>query len=151
MSAPTRTCTDARCFSYGDPGHRRANCPKLTTGRAFLIEDTCYILYDSPPIYDEYVSEGLLEEHVTGNTGPTLVLRRACLAPLIDTTDPQRSVFFQSTCTVNGKVCKFIIDSSACENVVATATVEKLFVPSEIHLKPYSLAWLLRGHSVTVD
>ncbi|KAL1316101.1 hypothetical protein AAHE18_15G042500 [Arachis hypogaea] len=46
---------------------------------------------------------------------------------------------FHTRCTAQEKVCKVIIDSGSCENVVATYMVEKLKIPTKEHPYPYKL------------
>ena len=62
-----------------------------------------------------------------------------------------RTNIFQSTCTILGKVCRFMIDSGSCENIISTAAVQKLGVQTEQHPKPYKLAWLKKGGEVSVS
>lgn len=62
----------------------------------------------------------------TGDTGPFLVVRRACPTPKGSSEDLQRNNIFLSTCTVGEKVCRFIIDLGSHENVISKATVQKL-------------------------
>ncbi|PKI48211.1 hypothetical protein CRG98_031398 [Punica granatum] len=61
-----------------------------------------------------------------------------------------RNNIFQSTCTIGNKVCRFMIDSGSCENIVSTEAVQKLSLRSEPHPKPYKLAWLKKGGEVSV-
>ena len=58
---------------------------------------------------------------------------------------------FQSTCTIQRKVCRFMIDAGSYENIVPTETVEKLGVKIEPHLKPYKLAWLKKEGEVKIS
>ncbi|XP_042953496.1 uncharacterized protein LOC122290046 [Carya illinoinensis] len=55
------------------------------------------------------------------------------------------------TYTVADKVCKMIIDSDSCENVVSEEVVQKLQLKTDRHPKPYKLSWLNKGSEVTVD
>lgn len=90
--------------------------------------------YDSPPIFDIDPSEPLPEEYVLGDTGPCLVLRRSCLAPkAANDSEVQRTHIFESTCTIGGKVYRFIINSGSCENVLAADAIEKLNLATEPH------------------
>lgn len=67
--------------------------------------------------------EGNVKE-VAGDSGPLLVVRRLCYAPRENKGDTcLRSNMFQSTCTIGGKVRRFVIDSGSCENVVAKEAV----------------------------
>lgn len=91
------------------------------------------------------------EEIVRGDTGPLLVVRRICLAPReSNTADWLRNNIFQSTCTIGGKVCKFVIDSGSCENVVSEEVVTKLNLATVKHPRPYKLSWLEKGCEVAV-
>ncbi|PKI58998.1 hypothetical protein CRG98_020566 [Punica granatum] len=56
-----------------------------------------------------------------------------------------------STCTIESKVCRFMIDSSSCENIVSAEAVQKLGPCTAQHLKPYKLAWLKKGGEVSVS
>ncbi|CAA0815048.1 F-box associated ubiquitination effector family protein, partial [Striga hermonthica] len=105
--------------------------------------------YEGPPTYDTEAGE--VEELVPGDVGTTLVLRRACLAPCSVDSPVERHHLFESTCIVGEKVCRFIIDSGSCENVIAQEAVEKLHLSTIPHLQPYTLAWIQRGNAITVD
>ena len=86
-----------------------------------------------------------------GNTGPALVVRRMCLTPHSNEDERLCNNIFQSTCTIQGKVCRFVIDAGSCENIVSTEAVEKLGVKTESHPKPYKLAWLKKRGEVMVS
>ena len=92
------------------------------------------------------------EEYVQGDDGPLLVTRRACFTPRkSEGEDWLRSNIFQTTCTMGGKVCRLVIDSGSCENVVSEEAVQKLGLATEKHPNPYKLSWLKRGNEVTVS
>ncbi|EOX94204.1 Uncharacterized protein TCM_003699 [Theobroma cacao] len=57
---------------------------------------------------------------------------------------------FYIRCISQGKVCNVIINSGSCENVVANYMVEKLKLPTKVHLHPYKLQWLRKGNEVKV-
>ncbi|KAL4573498.1 hypothetical protein LXL04_020306 [Taraxacum kok-saghyz] len=137
-----------RCFGCGESGHRRNNCPH-NTHRGLLAEET----HDTfgAAVYDtetELVEE---IEEVSGDLGHALVLRRNFLAPLSRDDSWLRNNIFQSSCTIKDKVCRFVIDSGSCENVVSEDVVKKLGLEIEKHPKPYKLAWLQNGTDVTVS
>ena len=70
------------------------------------------------------------------------MLRRSCLTPKEEEDSWLRSNIFQSTCTILGKVCKFVIDAGSCDNIISTEAVRKLKLKTEKHPHPYKLAWL---------
>ena len=84
----------------------------------------------------------VLEEQVHGDMGTRLILQCSCFAPKQLDDYCLRKNLFHSTCTVNGKVCHFIIDLGSCENVVSEDAIRKLSLKTKVHSSPYRLAWL---------
>ena len=112
-----------RCFTCGEIGHRQSNCPKRNH-RGLLIDATGN---DIEVVYDEEVTETIEEtEDLVADHGLCLMVRRVCLAPRHTDETPPRHNQFHSKCTIAGKVCKFIIDSSSSENMIAEDVVNKL-------------------------
>ena len=74
-----------------------------------------------------------------------------CLTPRTNGDEWLRNNIFQSTCTILGKVYHFIIDAGSCENIVSAEAVQKLGVKTEVHPKPYKLAWMQKGGEVTIS
>lgn len=70
-----------RCFGCGEMGHRRTECPRSRGQRTLFSDDPEYQPYDGPPVFDLVPNDPMPEEHVTGDVGPLLVLRRNCLSP----------------------------------------------------------------------
>ncbi|XP_050255227.1 uncharacterized protein LOC126701144 [Quercus robur] len=92
------------------------------------------------------------EEYVQGDDGPLLVTRRACFTPCkSEGEDWLRSNIFQTTYTMGGKVCRLVIDSGSCENVISEEVVQKLGLATEKHPNSYKLSWLKKGNEVTVS
>ena len=91
------------------------------------------------PLFDLDVVD---EEVVTGDVGTVLVVRRSCLTPRASNDEWLRNNIFQSTYTIKGKVCRFVIDGGSCENIIAAGAVQKLGILTVKHPKPYKLAWL---------
>ncbi|XP_022888914.1 uncharacterized protein LOC111404323 [Olea europaea var. sylvestris] len=147
----TRPGVGIRCFGCGVTGHRQSECPKNPRRELFVDEGNGD--YEGPPVFDGEGEEEATkeEEFVVGDVGQALVVRRSFLTPLENNTDWLRNNIFQSTYTVGGKVCKFVIDTGSCENVVAEEVVKKLGLQTEKHPKPYKLAWLKRGNGVEVS
>ena len=110
---------------------------------------------EDEPKYDEYDSDSQQEpeiELIAGDTGAhTLVLRRNCLLPRSTQESWLRSTLFRSTCTINGKICKLIIDSGSCTNVLSALAVKKLDLKTIAHPSPYKLAWHNKGIEITVS
>jgi hypothetical protein len=101
--------------------------------------------------YDEFHENTMEEEIVYGDNGPLLVVRRACFAPRASEGDGWlRTNIFQTSCTIKEKICKMIIDSGSCENVVSEEAVTKLGLETHTHPQPYKLSWLQKGSEVTV-
>ncbi|XP_022892006.1 uncharacterized protein LOC111406874 [Olea europaea var. sylvestris] len=133
----------SQCFGCGGFGHLRKDCPSHGQPRPDLFIGGTTQADVNDPVHMENEEEEA-EIVYTGDTGPLLVVRRACLTPKGSSEDLQRNNIFLSTCTIGGKVCRFIIDSGSCENVISEAAVQKLQLSIEPHPAPYSLAWLRR-------
>ncbi|PKI56409.1 hypothetical protein CRG98_023212, partial [Punica granatum] len=58
---------------------------------------------------------------------------------------------YVSTCTIENRICRFMIDSGSCKNIVSAEAVQKLSLRSEPHPKLYKLAWLKKGGEVSVS
>ena len=80
-----------------------------------------------------------------GDTDPALVVQQMCLTLRTNGDERLRNNIFQSTCNIQGKVFRFVIDIGSCENIVSTETVQKLGVKIETHSKSYKLAQLKKG------
>ncbi|XP_013589368.1 PREDICTED: uncharacterized protein LOC106297728 [Brassica oleracea var. oleracea] len=119
-----------RCYSCGEAGHRQSACPHRTF-RGLLIQE---VQQDNDPIYDEEPLDSDEEaEELFPDSGRLLVVRRSFFTPKAEEQFPQRNRFFQSRCTINGRVCSFVIDSGSCKNVIAEEAVAKLQLQDEPH------------------
>ena len=85
-------------------------------------EEDAYV--GEEPVFDG-TDEGDVEI-LEGHTGPALVVRRIYLALRANMDEWLRNNMFQSTCTIQGKMCHFVIDASNCENIVSVEAVGKL-------------------------
>lgn len=133
-----------RCFTCGEAGHRQSACPSRTR-RGLLIDE---VQDDQDPSFEDEQAEE--EEEILPDSGQLLIVRHSCFAPKTETQFPQRNKLFQSRCTINGKVCSFVIDSGSSENVIAADAVAKLQLKEEPHPTPYRLAWLQQNHDLIV-
>ncbi|XP_058202674.1 uncharacterized protein LOC131317120 [Rhododendron vialii] len=143
-----------RCFKCGELDHRAVECRKGDReGKALLLEyeegkENPASMYEREPVFDAELFDENVEE-IIRDVGPLLVVQRACYAPReADGNLWLRSNVFQSTCTIGEKVCRFVIDSGSCENVVSEEAVQKLGLKTEPHPNPYKLAWLKRGNEL---
>lgn len=82
------------------------------------------------------------EEQVRGDTGQLLVIRRKLLSPQGIEESCLRTNIFRSSSTIRGEVCRFMINSCRCTNVILEEAVAKLALFAEPHPTPYKLAWL---------
>jgi len=108
--------------------------------------------YTYEEIGDSVYDDDRDEDVLYGDGQETLVIRRSLLTPKGDSRDNWlRTNIFHTTCTVEDKVCKMIIDSGSCENVVFEEAVQKLQLKTDRHPKLYKLSWLNKGSEVKVD
>ncbi|KAK0606365.1 hypothetical protein LWI29_036921 [Acer saccharum] len=151
VSPAAGSSSRARCFSCGETGHRFADCKRGPKKGLFVdsdeVNEEAVDVYTNPTFDDHTATD---EEQLEGDCGPLLVVRRSCLAPRSVGDDWLRTNVFQSTCTIGGKICRFIIDSGSCENVISEETVRKLQLATEAHPRPYKLTWLDKRNDVTV-
>ena len=79
-------------------------------------------------------------------------MRRACFTSCkFEGEDWLQRNIFQNTCTIGGKVCRIVMDSGSCENVVLEEAVRKLGLTTEKLPNPYKLSWLKKGNEVTIS
>ncbi|GKC36279.1 hypothetical protein Tco_1048663, partial [Tanacetum coccineum] len=108
----------------------------------FMEEDE-----EEKPIYDD---EGCFEERIRLDEVDRLVIRRVLHTKEMVSNDEQREHIFLSRCTIKEKVCSLIIDSGRCINVASTTLINKLDIPTSLHLNPYNLKWLNHGTDLKV-
>jgi hypothetical protein len=90
-----------------------------------LEEDVVDYTYEEigDPVYDDDGDEDVLY----GDGHETLVICNCLLTPKGDSGDDWlRTNIFHTTCIMANKVCKMIIDSGNCENVVSGKAIQKL-------------------------
>lgn len=97
IPSQSRSESSARCFGCGELGQRLSSCPKASSSHAFFTDDGGIDLYGGPPVFDTDPAEAIPDEHVVGDTGPLLVIHRACLSPPLDDSSAQQNNIFEST------------------------------------------------------
>lgn len=131
----------------GGLGHCQSACP--TRNRRGLLLDTT--VRDVEVVYDESPEESDdTAEELEADDGTLLMMCHTCLSPKVSDENPQRKNLFSSRCTINGKVCTFIIILGSSENVIAESAVPKLDLTIEPHPSPYKLGWLHQGNELTI-
>ena len=63
----------------------------------------------------------------------------------------QRRNLFRTHCSIQNKLCNLIVDNGSTENLVSHKLVEYLKLPTEPHVKPYSLGWVSKGPEAKVS
>ncbi|KAL4187273.1 hypothetical protein AMTRI_Chr09g18140 [Amborella trichopoda] len=123
-----------RYFMCREVGHKARDCRKSNSrpdkSKQLLIVDENLDdadRYDGDPIYDE-------DDLVYGDVRETLVIQKSLVTPKQETQNNWlRTNIFHTNYTIGAKVCKFIIDSGSCENVISQNVVTKLKLGTDKH------------------
>ena len=131
--AKTKVNNSFKCYNFQEVGHKSNECPKPKK-RTMIAEvegEDVGEGYSSPVEEDE-------QDVASGDEGCNLMMRRSCLIPKQEEEASWlRSNIFQSTCTILGKVCKFMIDAGSCDNILSTEAVRKLKLKTKTYPNPY--------------
>jgi hypothetical protein len=103
--------TGIKCYKCGEDGHVSSNCPLRKFVNTAIHDGEEDEEYESEEIEGQDVCEEEGEEVVC------VIQRLLCSTPQPDNT--QRKKIFEGKCTVNGKVCKLVIDSCSYENLIS--------------------------------
>ncbi|GJX52022.1 gag-pol polyprotein [Tanacetum coccineum] len=115
---------------------------KEVTEVTFMEEDE-----EEKPIYDD---EGCFEERIRLVEVDRLVIRRVLHTKEIVSNDEQREHIFLSRCTIKGNEYFIQKRYGRCTNVASTTLINKLDIPTSLHLNPYNLKWLNHGTNLKV-
>jgi len=77
------------------------------------------------------------------------VVRRLLYTPA-QADESQRKRIFEGKCFVTNKVCKLVINSCSCENLVSKSLVEHLKLKTRPHPTPYNIGWIKKGPSMKI-
>uniref|UniRef100_A0ACD5WY96 Uncharacterized protein n=1 Tax=Avena sativa TaxID=4498 RepID=A0ACD5WY96_AVESA len=131
-----------KCYKYGEEGHVSSDCPLRKFVNTTIHDGEDDKEYESEEIEGRDICEEKGEEVVR------MIQRLLCLTPQPDNT--QRKKIFESKCTVNGKVCKLLIDSCICENLISQNFVNHLKLETHDHPSPYTVEWIKKGANIRI-
>ena len=63
----------------------------------------------------------------------------------------QREQIFHTQSTIGGNVCELLTNEASCTNVASMTLINKLQLPSRMHLALYTLQWLKKQSKVTIS
>ncbi|XP_026400290.1 uncharacterized protein LOC113296178 [Papaver somniferum] len=157
VSNPSKTPISyfgGKCNKCGETGHKGTDCRKVERVNKVLFNEDNREEDDWVPEYDEDPEDDSdpSDEVVTGDTGVNFVARRSFLTPRTDEDGNWlRNNIFQTTCTIEGKVCRLVIDPGSCENIIDEEVVKRFRQETKAHPHPYKLSWLKKGNEVKVN
>uniref|UniRef100_A0A6N2LGG3 Reverse transcriptase n=1 Tax=Salix viminalis TaxID=40686 RepID=A0A6N2LGG3_SALVM len=137
-----------KCYRCGQPGHRSNECPArrpVNLVDAGMDDEDNYVEEESRMVE---LLEGAEVAEEEGEFVNCVVQRVLCSTKVENPS--QRNNIFKSCCSVQGKVCDLIVDTSSCENFVSRRLVEHLKLRAEKHPKPYMIGWIKKGPKVSV-
>uniref|UniRef100_A0ACD5Y723 Uncharacterized protein n=1 Tax=Avena sativa TaxID=4498 RepID=A0ACD5Y723_AVESA len=130
-----------KCYKCGEERHVSSDCPL----RKF-VNTTTHDGEDG----EEYESEDVEGQDICEEKGEEVVCviqRLLCSTPQPDN---KRKKIFESKCTVNGKVCKLVIDSCSRENLISQNLVNHLKLETRDHPNPYTIGWIKKGTNIRI-
>ncbi|WVZ52592.1 hypothetical protein U9M48_003638 [Paspalum notatum var. saurae] len=133
-----------KCYKCGEEGHISSICPRrkvVNTTRYESDVDEYDDNNDGDSEQEVEEEQNLCEEK--GEEVVCVIQRLLCSTPQPDNT--QRKKIFESKCTVNGKVCKLVIDNCSCENLISQNLVNHLKLDTHDHPNPYTIGWIKKG------
>ena len=133
-----------KCYRCGEEGHVSNKCPQRKSVNTTLHND-------SDEEVEEFESESDDEPELCEEEGEEVVcVVKRLLCSTMQPEETQRKKIFESKCTVNGKVCRLIIDSCSCENLVSESLVKHLNLETHDHPSPYTIGWLKKGVKIKI-
>ncbi|WVZ80346.1 hypothetical protein U9M48_027830 [Paspalum notatum var. saurae] len=138
-----------KCYKCGEEGHVSSNCPRrkvVNTTRYESEVDEYDDNNDGDSEQEIEEEQDLCEEE--GEEVVCVIQRLLCSTPQPDNT--QRKKIFGSKCTVNGKVCKLVIDNCSCENLIFQNLVNHLKLVTHDHPNPYTIGWIKKGVNMRI-
>ncbi|KAK8921340.1 hypothetical protein KSP39_PZI020136 [Platanthera zijinensis] len=130
--------TNATCYSCGIQGHYAFECPTKTKAIALLESTTDLVdyVYEAAEESDpEGVPSDLEDDH-------PLMVMRCILATPRPLDEWKRTSIFSLIFKSGEKLCKLIVDSGRCVNVVSENAIARMSLTTEPHPTPYKVAWI---------
>jgi len=130
--------TNVTCFSCGVQGHYASECPTKPKPLALMESSSDPTDYEyeacEEPDPDGFPSD--LEDEIN------MMVMRCVLATPRSSEDWNRNNIFSYIFRSGDKLCKLIIDSGSCMNVVSENAVSRMSLTPEPHPNPYKVAWV---------
>ncbi|XP_077250030.1 uncharacterized protein LOC143889637 [Tasmannia lanceolata] len=130
-------------------GHYSNSCPRFQQ-HLLAYEHGEEMCDEQPPMEEGQIMEEE-SEYISAKDvlGECLVTCRLCLTPKPEEHWLRHNIF-TCRCSINGKICKLIIDSGSCENVISQDAAQRLNLNVEAYPTPYKLGWLNHDNDVWV-
>ena len=80
------------------------------------------------------------------------MMNKVLLKPMKEQAElAQIKSLFRTTCKLQGKCCKMVIDSGSTKNIVSIEMEEKMSLKKTGNLVPYKVSWLNKGQQILVS
>ncbi|KAG8639483.1 hypothetical protein MANES_14G147049v8 [Manihot esculenta] len=134
------------CYRCRQSGHRSNNCPER---RGVNADRRQVNIVEQVAETDEKVDDD--DRSIAGSKdGEVTYVVKKILCSTKQEDETQRRKIFQAKCRVGEAICRLIIDSCSCENLIAKQLVEKLQLPTQPHPSPYKVGWIKEGPTIDV-
>ncbi|KAG8645276.1 hypothetical protein MANES_10G049950v8 [Manihot esculenta] len=137
---PYQKPTGDICYRCRQSGYRSNNCPE----RRGVNTDRQHVnIVEQAAETNEEVDDD--DRSIAGSEdGEVTYVVKKILCSTKQEDETQRRKIFQAKCQVGEAICRLIIDSCSCENLITKQLVEKLQLPTQPHPSPYKRVYLDR-------
>ncbi|WVZ89884.1 hypothetical protein U9M48_036233 [Paspalum notatum var. saurae] len=146
---------DIQCHRCKGFGHMIRDCPNKRTllirdngeySSASDSEETQHVMFAT----DHAANEEVYVDPSDADRYESLVVQHVLSTQVAQPENNQRHTLFHTKGVVQERSIRIIIDSGSCNNLVSTALVEKLSLPTRKHPNPYHIQWLNDGGKIRV-